>query len=464
MIRYIAACALFVTCLGCCPTITNTSRRHRPVFSAAERINGIPVVPHRAIVKIAQSNAKPLFDEQGNRLSPQQIIDAIGVRGLRLRAFIPDIGVAVISSTNMSAEKLVELLNRFPYFEYVEPECTRSPARRPRDAFWKCQLWGLHKIEAESAWNCTVGSDKVVVAVVDAGVDVEHPDLAENAWTAPKGFEVEVEGKPFPCDEGSQGYDSIADYCRPYRSRHGTHISASIAGEEGETGVVGVTWNSQILSVRAISEITDESEELHILKGLEFIRSAKKNYPAEANIKVVNMSWGSRCHSQALHDSLEATAAQDIVLVAAAGNDGVNNDKPDNGQQPYYPASFTDIDELIAVAASDEHDRLTDFSAYGHKSVHLMAPGKNIWSADVDGQYVPIDGTSFAAAYVSGAAALVAAACPDASAREIKARLLDNVDPIPSVHNKLVTGGRLNVANAVKGCRCDHASSAGSNP
>lgn len=444
---------LLAATLRCCPLYTTDG----PVVTPrrdVEIIDGVHVVPNRAIVKVKGDPRKFLQSQSVSDLLPEASLESLVVRSLRIHAYIADIGTVVIRSTTLSATQLIQFLRGFPdMFEYVEPECVFTPMARPREQFFRCRLWGLKKIGSRQAWDCTVGSDQIVVAVLDEGIDTRHSDLIGNVWKARKDINVEVDGKSVPCKEGAPGYDAVKDQCRSPLSRHGTHVAGTIAAVEDDDGVVGVAWRTKVLSVRVLGS----EEETPILKGLEFVRNLKANYPDVADVRVVNMSFGSPCSSKALHESLKATAAKDIVLVAAAGNDGTNNDDPET---PYYPSNFIDVETLIAVAASTRKDHLADFSNFGKRRVHLMAPGDNILSTVEGGFHHMEDGTSMAAAHVSGAAALIAAACPNATALEIKRRILDSVDPVDAVKARLFTGGRLNVANAVKGCVCEGATPA----
>jgi len=445
----IAVAALVLYIAGCCSIGTAQDPSPTPPRDF-ELVNGVPVVPNRVIVK--PKSIGPYWKGRAfGELSPEDLEEIFEIRGLRIRAFIPDVRALVLQSTSISAAELIRLFSKYAaLFEYIEPDYIVTSLRRPQEDFWRCELWGLRKIDADDAWDCTAGSERVVVAVVDEGIDVDHEDLEmetqSNVWKAPRRFNVNVNGLSVPCEEGMPGYDAIEDTCRSPQSQHGTHIAGTIAAIENEIGVVGVTWKSKVMSVRVLEDGGGDLSD--IIKGLEFVRNAKTNYPDAADIRVVNMSWGLESPSRCLLDSLKATAAKDILLVAAAGNG------QDNDEKPFYPANYTEIDELIAVAASNRHDDLASWSSYGRKKVHLMAPGDDIWSMDVGDQYEILDGSSMATAHVSGAVALVAAACPGATALEVKRRLLDGVDPIRSVREKLITGGRLNVANAVKGCPC----------
>jgi subtilisin family serine protease len=171
------------------------------------------------------------------------------------------------------------------------------------------------------------------------------------------------------------------------------------------------------------------------------------DYAVEHGAKVLSNSWGGRGEgdNMALKDAIDRARSKDILFVAAAGNDSADND----GSEASYPAAY-DNDNLISVAATDNKDRLTYFSNYGVKSVHLAAPGSNVYSTVPGNKYKSESGTSMACPHVAGAAALLWSNHPDWTYKKVKEVLLDNVDPVPALQGKTVTGGRLNILKALR--------------
>jgi subtilisin family serine protease len=199
---------------------------------------------------------------------------------------------------------------------------------------------------------------------------------------------------------------------------------------------VGVAWHVQLMACKFL----DAGGSGYTSDAIESI-----NYAISKGARIINASWGGDNYSQALFDAMSSATAQNVFFVAAAGNDSVDNDV-----YPSYPCNYQ-LDNVIAVAALDRADKLAVFSNYGRNTVHLGAPGVQIYSCTSasDASYFSLDGTSMAAPHVSGTAALLLARSPGATALELRQRLLTSVVPIHALAGKTVTGGRLNAFNAL---------------
>ncbi|NOY81957.1 MAG: S8 family serine peptidase, partial [Kiritimatiellaeota bacterium] len=332
---------------------------------------------------------------------------------------------------------------------YAEPNYIVQASRVPNDPMFD-RLWGLNNtgqtggspdadIDAPEAWESSIGSDQVIVAVIDTGVDYTHPDLAANMWTNPgeiPGNGIDDDGNGYVDDV--YGYDFANDDGDPMDDHfHGTHVAGTIGGVGNNgIGVAGVNWRVKIMAVKFLSASGG---------GTTAGAIAAIDYSVRMGAKISNNSWGGFGFSQALYDAIARAKAAGQLFVAAAGNYGMNNDDPFWG---FYPASF-DLENIVAVAASDQNDRLASFSHYGATSVDLAAPGVNIYSTLPNGQYGYLDGTSMASPHVAGAAALVWGERPDATWADVKSYLMASVDPKPGLQGLMVTGGRLNAAQAL---------------
>jgi subtilisin family serine protease len=362
---------------------------------------------------------------------------------------IDSLDAAVVSVDPGRTESTTKKLLRDPYVEHVEPNFVVRATRLPNDKSFG-EEWGLRNlghyggkagadIGATAAWDVTVGG-AIPVAVVDTGVAFKHPDLITNAWVnqgdPPNG--KDDDGDSFADDVNGADFlneDSIPED----DGGHGTHV-AGIIGAQGNNavGVTGVNWESQVMGLKFL----DGNGEGNTADAANAI-----DYAVDHGARVINASWGGPAFSMALYSAIRRAHENGVLFVAAAGNDGVNADS-----RPDYPAAF-DLPNIISVAATDRSDRLVDFSNYGAKSVDLAAPGDDIYStvpalSDPTG-YAAFSGTSMAAPFVAGAAALYLSKYPQATADQVRAALLGTVDKLPSLAGKTVTGGRLNLANAL---------------
>ena len=370
----------------------------------------------------------------------------------------------------------VARLRATPSVRYAEPNYMLTldedaAGEEPNDRRFD-DLWGLHNtgqeiagaagkegadISAVKAWEVTTGSRERVVGVIDTGVDDEHRDLARNMWEAPSDFSVKIGGKTISCEAGSHGFDAILDSCNPVdRHGHGTHVAGTIgAVGDNRRGVTGVNWQASIMSLSFL-DARGSGSTTDAIEAIDFAVAVKEHFGAAADLRVLNASWGGGGFSQALLDAIERAGRAEMLFVAAAGNSSRNTDV-----FPGYPASYPAAN-IVSVAATDNRDDLAIFSNYGPASVDLAAPGVGILSTLPSDDYGAFNGTSMAAPHVTGAAALVLAAC-DLDGASLKEALLDNVDAVASLANRAVTGGRLNVDRAIRAC-ADQSDAVGESP
>ena len=295
-------------------------------------------------------------------------------------------------------------------------------------------------LAAIKAWLKTQGSDKVVVAVLDTGVDYAHPDLVSNMWFRPDNIPQYKDDElgTFNDRYGFNGTDNQSDPMDD--NGHGTHC-AGIIGAEGdnEQGIAGINWKVQIMPLKFLGRggfgTTKDA-----IEAINYAIDRKRN---GVNVRVISASWGSTQYSKALEDTIRAAGEEGILFVAAAGNDGSSNDK-----RPHYPSNY-DLPNVISVAALDRNDQLASFSNFGVKTVHIAAPGKEILSTWLGEDYREASGTSMATPYVSGVAALILASEPNMTVEKLRERLLKSVDKIDSLNGKIESGGRINAAKAL---------------
>ena len=363
-------------------------------------------------------------------------------------------GVLVSVSPSRTDAVLAEL-RRDPLVRYAEPNYVLETAALPDDPLYN-RLWGLSNTgqvvngwpgtpdadaDVDAAWSVTTGDAGVVVAVIDTGVDQSHPDLAANTWINAgedcggcRTDHVDNDGNGYVDDW--RGWDFINGDNNPVDDQgHGTHVAGTIGavGNNG-AGIVGVNWNVRLMGLKFLG--SDGS-------GTTADAISAVLYAAANGADVLNNSWAGGDFSQSLLEAIEFADARDALFVAAAGNDGMDNDAV-----PMYPASY-DVPNVLAVAASDNGDRHAFFSNFGKRSVDVSAPGVDILSTWPGGSYQYASGTSMAAPHAAGIAALVEAAQPAASDVGVKTLLLRTVDPIAGLAPASASGGRLNAGSAV---------------
>ena len=296
-------------------------------------------------------------------------------------------------------------------------------------------------IAALKAWQKTQGSEEVVVAVLDTGVDYTHPDLMSNMWLRPDNM-PQYSDEELGTFDDLHGFDAAENFRDPMDDNgHGTHCSGIIGAEgDNDEGIAGVNWHVRIMPLKFLGRGGFGSTK----DAIEAINYAIDRKQHGVNVRVISASWGSTQYSKALGDAIRAAGEEGILFVAAAGNDSTDNDK-----RPHYPSNY-DLPNIVSVAALDRNDQLASFSNYGAKTVHVAAPGREILSTWLNDQYREASGTSMATPYVSGVAALILADNPNLSVEKLRERLLKSVDKIDSLNGKVETGGRINAAKALE--------------
>jgi subtilisin family serine protease len=418
-----------------------------------QMVNGYPVVANVVLVKYrTPPTAAQLMSVE--RLADAEATEMVG-----------GINVYRIQSRIKDTATLLADLGGLADITYVEPdylwEAIEAPLTVPNDPLFP-SLWGLQNtgqvignqrgvpeadIRAVAAWTLEQGSQRVVVGVVDTGINTRHPDLVANLWAAPRAFTVSIGSFTVTCPAGSHGFNAIQRTCDPEDDHfHGTHVTGTIgATGNNQLGVVGVSPTVSLMALKFLNA-SGFGSTTDAINAIEFAIQVKQTFGAAAQVAVLSNSWSGDAYSQALRDAIERAAQAGMLFVAAAGNDARNIDL-----FPTYPAAYP-VGNIIAVAATDNTDALAAaFSNYGHTRVHLGAPGVDILSTDLGTGYRFARGTSMATPHVSGAAALMLAAC-DLHTDRLKAVLLEHVDQIPALVGKTLTGGRLNVYRALVSC------------
>ncbi len=422
--------------------------------------------------KLGANKLKPLYPElvrqkkQGG-LSEAQIIERLGrkfpARSKRAanKAGGPEISrTYVLDFPNASDAELaatIEQLSRSAEVEFVEREQARSLHFTPNDTYavsagtWGQayqDLWAVHRLQAPLAWDTTVGQG-VVVAVVDTGVDANHPDIAANIWVNADeipGNGVDDDGNGFIDDV--KGWDFVgASWLTPTPDNnpadvngHGTHVAGTIgAVGNNAAGIVGIAWGARIMPLRGHDNAGN---------GAATLLCAAIVYAANNGADVINCSFGGPGFVQVEKDAADYAHSLGVVVVAAAGNDGVRLEN-------FYPALLPNV---IAVASSSPADARSTFSNWGSR-LDVAAPGEDILSlraagttpgTPINSSYTRWGGTSMAAPHASGLAALLLAQRPNLTPEQVRQIIrvsADDVD-VAGVDNN-VGFGRINAGTAL---------------
>ena len=306
------------------------------------------------------------------------------------------------------------------------------------------KAWGILKVQADKAWATERGSKNILVAVIDTGIDYNHPDLAFNVWRNPNAGRTLATGVNNAGDSISGdvvGWDFVHNDNLPFDdNQHGTHCAGAI-GAVGGNGI-GISGVSQRVSIMGVKFLSGEGsgDSASAIRGID--------YAVSRGAKILSNSWGGKGedgNNQALKEAIARAGKAGVLFIAAAGNDGTDNDS-----EPTFPAAYN-LDNMVTVAATTESDGIAYFSNKGEKSVHVGAPGTNIYSTTPNNSYKKLSGTSMACPHVAGAAALIWAHYPNANYKEIKQRLMQFGDDLSALKGVTVSGKRINVFQSVNG-------------
>lgn len=392
---------------------------------------------------------------------------SLGASVIRRFSSVPNLERIKIPS-GLSVRNAVVKYMSDPNVEYAEPNYIKLPFVVPNDTFFDRQ-WALHNtgqfangktgadIKAPEAWDISRGGSGVVIAVLDTGIDLSHPDLIGN---------IDPRGLNFVGNTDSSPTDDVG---------HGTHVSG-IIGAVGNNalGTAGLMWNVQILPLKFIGiqppgfcgdTITICGSLADEVAAIDYLLSLKNQ---GANIKVMNASFGGSFSQTELAEFILLNNAG-ILVVAAAGNGGLDSMGLNNDLEPQYPASYN-LPNIISVAATDQNDRLASFSNFGPNSVHVAAPGVYVLSTvpftGVDLSFLSLctgsfsvgydfcAGTSMAAPHVAGLAGLLFSFYDGVhntqfNHLQVRSTTLRYVDVLPTLSGSIQTGGRINAFSAL---------------
>jgi thermitase len=407
--------------------------------------NEVAFVPNQVVVKVKQGF-------MGKFLGKKSLLGAEIKKTMSLIAG----DFVVLEASEKSTQSLMVQLKHFPEVVYVEPNFIYKAISSAVDPLYE-KLWGLTNtgsnepdrnggssgsvgiagadINAQKAWGITKGSKNVVIAVIDTGIDYNHEDLKGNIWINTKeiaGNNKDDDGNGYVDD--IHGWNAFAKNGNPMDGNaHGTHCAGTIGAKHGNgVGVAGVMNEVSLMAVKFLS---DEGSG-NLADAVVAI-----DYATKMNVDIMSNSWGGGGFSQALDDSIKAAKNKGILFVAAAGNDGTNNDSA-----PHYPSNY-DVENVVSVAAHTNQDTLASFSCFGKRTVHVAAPGHNILSTTPGNAYKVFSGTSMATPHVSGVLGLFIAQEGRQNVKVVRDRLMATTVPSGAYRKSTMAGGRVDAYN-----------------
>ncbi len=337
-------------------------------------------------------------------------------------------------------------------------------AFQPNDPQWS-EANGISMLHLPDAWDKTQGSSDVIVAVIDTGVDILNPDISQNIWSNPgekldgldndnDGYIDDLNGWNFVDNNSNVRPDPSVTSSTRIGINHGT-VVAGIIGAEGNNflGGAGVAWHVKIMPLKILNERGDGDSDLAV-KAIDYAIAHKA--------QIINLSFVGPTPSLNFIQAIRRAYRAGITVIAAAGNAPEHAAGTNLNLEPQYPVCFDDpLKEenwVIGVAALNDIGTLAPFSNYGSKCVDISAPGFRISSTlffDPTHGFSDIyggtwSGTSIAAPFVTGVAALVKSIQPNWGPNEIRQALVDTSDPIPGNGDLSAGRGSLNAAKAVQ--------------
>ncbi|MFC4075689.1 S8 family peptidase [Salinithrix halophila] len=316
-------------------------------------------------------------------------------------------GFEVLKVKGMSVKEAVKSYKKNPNVEYAEPNYIMKASWTPNDPYYSSQQYGPQKVQAPAAWDITRSSSSVRIAIIDTGVQANHPDL---------------NGKVV------KGYDYVDRDWDPNDGHgHGTHCAGiAAAATNNRIGIAGMAPNASIYAVRVLDN-NGSGTLANVASGI--------SHAADNGAQVISLSLGASSGGASLENAVNYAWNKGSVVVAAAGNNGTS--------WPNYPAYYNNA---IAVAATDSNDRRAYYSTYG-SWVDVAAPGSSIYSTYKDSRYVSLSGTSMATPHVAGLAGLLAS--QGRSASNIRAAIERTADRIWGT-GFFWAHGRINANRAVR--------------
>jgi subtilisin family serine protease/uncharacterized protein YodC (DUF2158 family) len=424
---------------------------HFPLVQTVELLEQDPATGANQVVEYMAMVADHVMVQVDLEATPVGWEAQLAARGVGLRRSITSDGLFTmefaVDKAGGAFAVISELRHDFDWIRFAEPDLLISPANAhqveapmPNDPSFP-SLWGLENgsgvdINAREGWRIRTGAPNIVVAIMDAGVDFNHPDLKANMWVNPRETVNGLDDSGNGFVDDIHGVDVITGGPPLDFDGHGTHVAGTIGavGNNG-LGVTGVAWDVQLMAVKILGPGGTLSG---VVVGIDYAWSNGAH--------ILNNSWGvvlygSRLagtwRSEALGDAVARTRNAGAIFVAASGNDGVDVDV-----YPDFPAGHqARVDNVVNVGALRQDGNLAVFSNYGVRNVQVAAPGDSILSTYPNGGYQILSGTSMAAPHVAGILALLMEEFPQDPYGVIIQRLYQRSERDPRL-TPFIQGGR----------------------
>ncbi|MEX1030521.1 MAG: S8 family peptidase [Paenibacillaceae bacterium] len=318
----------------------------------------------------------------------------------------------VFESHQLTAEQMMTYFKKADNVAYVEPHYYYMTNNEPipNDDLFAPHQWNLPITQTVEGWGISKGNDNIIIAVLDTGVDLNHPDLQGRLVD---GLNI-IQPEQAPSDDVG----------------HGTHVTGVISATVNNLeGVAGMTWYDKVMPIKVLDQ-SGAGTTYSVAQGII--------WATDHGAKVINMSLGNYAQAEFLHDAVRYAYDRDVVLIAASGND--------NTDQPGYPAAYP---EVFAVAATDQQQQRAPFSNYGDY-IDIAAPGVSIASTYPDNQYAALSGTSMASPHVAALAALIRSVNPLLNNTEVMNIMRDTANDLGKRGKDDQFGyGQINVKQAL---------------
>ncbi|WP_225228949.1 S8 family peptidase [Bacillus sp. PS06] len=379
--------------------------------------DNMSIILHNATEKSHYIKHQVVVDFKNGQIPSEEELSSIieEIDGKLLKKFDSSY---IFKSNSLSTEELQSFFSKRADVEIVEPnfilipnEDKRTFLNGPNDALYKRYQWNLPMIQAESGWGISRGAEDIRIAVLDTGVDLDHPDLVGRL---------------------TKGYNIVADTNKPEDDNgHGTHVAGIIASvTNNEEGVAGITWFNPIMPVKVMGN-EGYGSSFDIANGIK--------WATDNGADIINMSLGNYRDSDLLHDAIKYAYDHDVIVIAASGND--------NSNHPSYPAAYP---EVLSVSAVDYQGNKASFSNYGDY-VDITAPGVHIPSTYLESQYAALSGTSMATPHVAALAGLIKSVQPELKNIEVMDIIKStSIDLGPKGHDQYFGEGLINVSAALE--------------